>query len=132
MPGADNLIVEARAALLDPLAALEAHRDSVILIGAQAIYPRTGGATFALAEATKDSDLAIDARTLGEDPLLEEAMTNRWILPRPRQRTARSLDVAQRDTRRPDGPRAPRRLRQPPGCAHPSPQQARGTTRGGP
>ena len=35
MPGADNLIVEARAALLDAVAALEAHKDSVILIGAQ-------------------------------------------------------------------------------------------------
>lgn len=75
MPGADNLIVEARAALLDAVAALEAHKDSVILIGAQAIYLRTGSSTFALAEATKDSDLAIDPRTLGEDPPLEEAMT---------------------------------------------------------
>ncbi len=47
MPGADTLIVEARAALLDAVAALEAHKDSVILIGAQAIYLRTGNATFA-------------------------------------------------------------------------------------
>ena len=75
MPGADNLIVEARAALLDAVAALVAHKESVILVGAQAIYLRTGNAVFALAEATKDSDLAIDARKLGEDPLLEEAMT---------------------------------------------------------
>ena len=52
MPGADNLIVEARAALLDAVGALEAHKDSVILIGAQAIYLHTGHATFALAEAT--------------------------------------------------------------------------------
>lgn len=48
MPGADNLIVEARAALLDAAAALEAHANSVILIGAQAIYLHTGSATFAL------------------------------------------------------------------------------------
>lgn len=75
MPGADNVIVEARAALLDAVAALEAHRESVILIGAQAIYLHTGHLTFAIAEATKDSDLAIDARALDEDPLLEEAMT---------------------------------------------------------
>lgn len=74
MPGVDNLIVESRAALLDAIAALEAHKDSVILVGAQAIYLRTGRATFALAEVTKDSDLAIDPRTLGEDPRLEEAM----------------------------------------------------------
>lgn len=83
MPGADNLIVEARAALLDVVAALDAHKDSVILIGAQAIYLRTGSTAFALAEATKDSDLAIDARTLGEDPLLEEAMTNAGFILNP-------------------------------------------------
>jgi hypothetical protein len=75
MPGAGNLIVEARAALLDAVAALEAQKDSVTHIGAQAIYLRTGSATFALAEATKDTDLAIDPRKLGEDPRLEEAMT---------------------------------------------------------
>lgn len=83
MPGADNLIVEARAALLDAIAALEAHKASVILIGAQAIYLRTGNATFALAEATKDSDLAIDTRELGEDPLLEEAMTSAGFILNP-------------------------------------------------
>ncbi len=75
MPGVGNLIVEARAALLDAVAALEARKDSVTLIGAQAIYLRTGSATFALAEATKDTDLAIDPRKLGEDPRPEEAMT---------------------------------------------------------
>lgn len=74
MPGADNLIVEARAVLLDAVAALEAHKNSVILIGAQAIYLHTGHVSFALAETTKDSDLAIDVRSLGDDPRLEEAM----------------------------------------------------------
>jgi len=83
MPGVGNLIVEARAALLDAVAALEAHKDSVILVGAQAIYLRTGSATFALAEATKDSDLAIDPRTLGEDPRLEEAMTGAGFILNP-------------------------------------------------
>ncbi|MBB5786045.1 GSU2403 family nucleotidyltransferase fold protein [Jiangella mangrovi] len=83
MPGANNLIVEARAALLDAVAALEAHKASVILIGAQAIYLRTGSAAFALAEATKDSDLAIDPRKLGEDPRLEEAMTGAGFILNP-------------------------------------------------
>lgn len=83
MPGADNLIVEARAALLDAVEALDAHKDSVILIGAQAIYLRTGSATFALAEATKDSDLAIDPRKLGEDPRLEDAMTRAGFILNP-------------------------------------------------
>jgi hypothetical protein len=51
--------------------------------GAQAIYLRTGNATFALAEATKDSDLAIDTRELGEDPLLEVAMTSAGFILNP-------------------------------------------------
>lgn len=49
-------------------------RDSVVVIGAQAIYLHTGSAPVAVAEATKDSDLGIDLRTLGDDPLIEEAM----------------------------------------------------------
>lgn len=75
MSGDANLIVEARTALLDAIAALQEHRDSVILVGAQAVYLHTGRFSFAIAEATKDSDLAIDARTLGNDPRLEDAMT---------------------------------------------------------
>lgn len=75
-PGATepDLLVQSRAALLDALEALEEHRDSVIVVGAQAIYLRTAGAPVALAEATKDSDLALDPRLLEDDPLLEEAM----------------------------------------------------------
>lgn len=75
MAGDANLIVEARAALLDALAALDAHRESVILVGAQAVYLRTGQASFAIAEATKDSDLVLDPRTLGDAPHVEEAMS---------------------------------------------------------
>lgn len=86
MRGVDNLIVEARAALLDAIAALDSHRESVILIGAQAIYLHTGSITFALAEATKDSDLAIDPRTLDEDPRLEEAMTRAGFMLNPDSR----------------------------------------------
>jgi hypothetical protein len=71
---ADDLLVRARCALLDGLNALVAHRDSVIVVGAQAVYLHTGNAPVAVAEATKDSDLAIDARVLGEDPLVQAAM----------------------------------------------------------
>jgi hypothetical protein len=70
-----TLLVQARSALLDALEALSEHRDAVIVIGAQAIYLHTGNALVALAEATKDSDLAVDPRRLDDDPLLEEAMT---------------------------------------------------------
>ena len=73
--GSDDLLIRARSVLLDALIALEAHRESVIVVGAQAIYLHTGGAPVAVAEATKDSDLGIDLRTLGDDPLIEEAMS---------------------------------------------------------
>lgn len=70
----DDQLVEVRSALLDALTALAEHRDSVIVIGAQAIYLHTGRADVALAEATKDSDLAVDSRSLGDDPRIETAM----------------------------------------------------------
>ena len=70
----DDLLVRARAALLDAFDALQDHRDAVVVIGAQAIYLRTQSAPVAVAEATKDSDLALDPRSLGDDPLLEAAM----------------------------------------------------------
>jgi hypothetical protein len=70
----DDLLVRARSALLDALTALAEHRDSVVVIGAQAIYLHTGLAPVAVAEATKDSDLAIDTRSLADDPLIEAAM----------------------------------------------------------
>src|SRR5271169_6402017 len=74
LSGDDNVLKEARSALIDALQALREHKDSVIVIGAQAIYLHTGAANVALAEATKDSDLALDARSLGGDPLIEQAM----------------------------------------------------------
>ncbi len=73
-PGATDLLVVARRALLDALEALEDQREAVIVIGAQAVYMHTGAARVALPEATKDSDLAIDRRELADEPLLEEAM----------------------------------------------------------
>jgi hypothetical protein len=73
--GDAELLIAARAALLDALEALTEQRDALVLIGAQAIYLHTGGANIALAEATKDSDLAIDPRALADDPLLDDAMT---------------------------------------------------------
>ncbi len=74
-PGDVDLLVAARAALLDALDALVGQRDALVLIGAQAIYLHTGAAPVALAEATKDSDLAVDPRALSDDPLLDDAMT---------------------------------------------------------
>lgn len=83
-PGeSDGLLVRARSALLDALDALGAHRDSVVVIGAQAIYLRTAGASVAVAEATKDSDIAIDPRTLADEPLIEDAMERAGFYPDP-------------------------------------------------
>lgn len=79
----EDLLVRARSALLDALDALGAHRDSVVVIGAQAIYLRTSGASVAVAEATKDSDIAIDPRTLDDDPLIEQAMARARFRPDP-------------------------------------------------
>lgn len=74
--GDAEILIAARSALLDALEALSAHRDALVLIGAQAIYLHTGDAPVALAEATKDSDLAVDPRDLADEPLLDEAMSD--------------------------------------------------------
>ena len=52
----DDLLVRARSALLDAFETLAQHRDSVIVIGAQAVYLRAQNVQVAVAEATKDSD----------------------------------------------------------------------------
>ncbi len=72
--GEAEFLVRVRKALLDALDALDAHLNSVVVIGAQAIYLHTGRGTLALAEMTKDSDLSIDPRSLSESPRIEEAM----------------------------------------------------------
>lgn len=76
-----DLLVRARSVLLDALDALQDHSDAVIVIGAQAVYLRTGGIDVALAEATKDSDVAVDPRLLADDPRIETAMRSAGFLP---------------------------------------------------
>jgi hypothetical protein len=72
--GEGDLLVAARSALLDALDALREHLNAVIVVGAQAVYLHTGDAPVALAEATKDSDLALDTRVLASEPLLERVL----------------------------------------------------------
>lgn len=79
--GSGDLLVRSRSALLDALRALDSHRDAVIVIGAQAIYLRTAGSPVALAEATKDSDLALDPRRLEDDPRIEASMRDAGFYP---------------------------------------------------
>lgn len=83
-PGADNptdVLVRARSVLIDALEALEAQRNAVIVIGAQAVYLHTGAIEVALAETTKDSDVALDPRMLGDHPLVEAAMKTAGFFP---------------------------------------------------
>jgi len=75
MPGADDLLIDSRSTLLDALDALSAHRDAIVLVGAQAIYLYTGHADVPIATSTKDSDLVIDPGMIADDPLLEDVMT---------------------------------------------------------
>jgi hypothetical protein len=73
MPGGrspDPEYVAARRVLLDALEALDAHRKSVVLVGAQAIYLHVGEGDLAVAPYTTDGDLAIDPRELDDEPAL--------------------------------------------------------------
>lgn len=73
-PGIEREYVAARTVLLDALDALLRHRPALVVVGAQAVYARTGTAGLALAPYTTDGDVALDPHLLGDDPLLEEAM----------------------------------------------------------
>lgn len=77
----DPLYAQARSALLDALIALESQKDSIVLVGAQAVYLRTGETDVGVAPYTTDGDLAIDPITLGDSPLLEEAMKGAGFVP---------------------------------------------------
>jgi hypothetical protein len=71
----DPRYVQARRVLLDVLSALEDHAHAIIITGAQAVYLRAGATDLAVAPYTTDGDLAVDPRLLGEEPMLEAAMT---------------------------------------------------------
>ena len=73
----DQDYVAPRETLLDAVEALGAHRDAVILVGAQAIYAHVEdeGADFALSPFTYDADLALDPGLLGGSPAIVDAMS---------------------------------------------------------
>lgn len=75
---ADPLYVAARRVLLDALEDLQDHRDAIIIVGAQAVYLRTGDANVGVAEYTTDGDLAVNSDRLASRPLLEEVMGRRF------------------------------------------------------
>ena len=69
-----DLAIASRKALLDAAIALGEHLDSLVLVGAQAIYLYTHDAVAAIALTTKDSDIAVIPELLGPDPTLQGAM----------------------------------------------------------
>jgi hypothetical protein len=73
----DLQYIRARRALLDGLDALAPHLDSIVVIGAQAIYLHTGAADLAVAELTTDADLAIAPEFLAHKPDIRELLEAR-------------------------------------------------------
>ncbi|MEY2435955.1 MAG: hypothetical protein QOF97_791 [Acidimicrobiaceae bacterium] len=73
----DPEYIAARRVLLNALSALANHGDAFIVVGAQAIYLHTGSADLdqTVAPYTTDGDLAVNPSLLGDDPVLEAAMT---------------------------------------------------------
>ena len=70
----DPLYVAARRSLLNALDALRPHLGAVVVVGAQAVYLRTGSSDLGIAPYTTDGDLALDPTILGDHPELGEAM----------------------------------------------------------
>lgn len=60
--------IQARRTLLDALDALASHRDSLVLIGAQAVYLHTGSTGLSVPPMTTDADLALNTDLLADDP----------------------------------------------------------------
>jgi hypothetical protein len=72
----DPLYIAARRVLLDALFALASQGKAIIVVGAQAVYLRTGltDGAMTIAPYTIDGDLALDPALLGAEPELAEGM----------------------------------------------------------
>jgi len=67
--------VLARTVLLDALGALASQSDAIVVVGAQAVYLRTGDAGITgAAPYTTDADLALAPAKLADSPLIETLM----------------------------------------------------------
>ncbi len=78
----DPVYVQARSALLDAADALQPHLESIVLVGAQAIYLHTGSADLAVAEFTTDADFSLDPTDLDDSPLIDFLLRSKGFLPR--------------------------------------------------
>ncbi|WP_277209329.1 hypothetical protein [Isoptericola croceus] len=75
--------VAARTVLLDALTALEDHLDSLVLVGAQAVYLHTGSADLNVPLMTTDADLAVNTHGLAEAPEIGAMMRAAGFTPGP-------------------------------------------------
>lgn len=81
MPGElDPRHVLARTRLLDALGALGPHQAGLTLVGAQAVYFRTGPVKLPVEPFTEDGDLALDPTLIASEPLIEVAMASRGFV----------------------------------------------------
>jgi hypothetical protein len=77
MPDLASEYVAARTVLLDALEALGSQREAIIVVGAQAVYLRTGDAGIAgVAPYTTDADLALAPTRLADEPHIETLLGN--------------------------------------------------------
>lgn len=76
-PALDPLYIAARRVLLDALTLLAPHGDAVIVVGAQAVYLRTGEGDLGITIApyTTDGDLVLNPTLLRSEPDLEALMS---------------------------------------------------------
>jgi len=68
------LYIAARQILLDALVALDPHLHALVVVGAHAVYIRTGDAGIAIAPFTTDADLALEPAILADRPELERLL----------------------------------------------------------
>lgn len=74
MNDVDARYVAARQILLDALLALNPHLHAVVVVGAHAVYLRTGDAGISIAPFTTDADLALEPVILADRPELERLL----------------------------------------------------------
>lgn len=73
---AEPIYRAAREVLLDALDALSEQLDAIVVVGAQAVYLRTGEVDIAVAPYTTDADVVLDLDHLVDEPTLVELLTS--------------------------------------------------------
>ena len=73
---AEPIYRAAREVLLDALEALSEQLDAIVVVGAQAVYLRTGEVDIAVAPYTTDADVVLDLTHLVDEPTLVELLTS--------------------------------------------------------